>query len=113
MGAFCAAFAQVAGPLFGGSAILVLISGAWMVALDGYPNFDAAFVSIGFVGWFVSLVLGATIVGRSWFKIGQQLSAPDATMDALSGLFSRAYLWTTVDLAIRIAVVVVMVWQPI
>lgn len=113
MGAFCVAFATVAGPLFGGSAMLVLITGIWMVALSGGYDFDAAFVSVGFVGWFVSLVLGATIVGRSWFKIGLQLREPDADITTMGAVFNRALLWTAVDLTIRIAVVFIMVWQPV
>ncbi len=109
---FCAAFAQVAGPLFGGAALIVLVTGAWMVALDGGPAFSDPWVMIVLGGWLVAMVLGATAVGLSWTKVAKTLEEPGATLEETQSLITRAVAFSWVDLAIRTAVVFVMVWQP-
>lgn len=43
-GRFCMSFAEVAGPLFGAAALLVLGTGIWMVALEGGPHFTDPWV---------------------------------------------------------------------
>jgi uncharacterized membrane protein len=111
-GAFCAAFAQVAGPLFGGTAMLVLLSGIGMVAMDGGPAFSDLWVSISFVGWLVSAVMGATIVGGTWTRVAKELHAGTA-FEAVQSTIDKAVRLTWIDLAIRTAVVFVMVWKPV
>ena len=110
---FCTAFATIAGPMFGGSAVLVGITGIWMVAMDGAPDFSDRWVSIGLTGWLVSLVMGATVVGMSWTKLGRVLAEPGATLEGAAALTKRAVTLTWIDLAIRVAVVYVMVWRPV
>lgn len=109
---FCAAFAQVAGPLFGGTALVVLVTGAWMVALDGGPAFSDVWVMLVLGGWLVAMILGATAVGLSWTKVANALAEPGATLDGVRDLVSRAVAFSWLDLAIRTAVIFVMVWQP-
>ncbi len=109
---YCAAFAQVAGPLFGGSALLVIVTGVWMVALDGGPTFSDLWVMLVLGGWIVAAILGATAVGLSWTKVAIALSEPGATIEGAQGLIDRAVRFSWLDLAIRTAVVLVMVWQP-
>ena len=111
MGRFCSAFADVAGPLFGGSSMLVLASGVWMVALEGGPEFSDLWVTIGFVGWLASTVLGATAVGMTWMRIGQRLQG-GASLADVQPLLARAVPLTWLDVAIRTTVVLVMVWRP-
>lgn len=112
MASYCAAFATVAGPLFGGSGMLVLLSGIGMMMTDAGPDWTALWVILGLIGWLVSMVMGATVVGMSWFRIGQQLAEPDASIAAMQPAISRAVSLTWIDLAIRTAVVVLMVWRP-
>jgi hypothetical protein len=109
---FCGAFAQVAGPLFGGAAVVVLATGAWMVALDGGPAFSDLWVMLVLGGWLVAMILGATAVGLSWTKVANALQQPGATIESVQGLVTRAVAFSWLDLAIRTAVVFVMVWQP-
>lgn len=109
---YCAAFAQVAGPLFGGAALAVIVTGIWMVALDGGPAFSDPWVIVVLGGWIVAAILGATAVGLSWTKVAIALSAPEATIEGAQRLIDRAVRFSWVDLAIRTAVVFVMVWQP-
>jgi uncharacterized membrane protein len=108
---FCRSFASVAAPLFGGSALLVLATGIWMVARSSV-DFGAMWISIGFTGWLVSMGMGATIVGRSWFKLGLALEEPGANAETARQPFFYARLWTIVDLAVRVGVVAVMVTRP-
>lgn len=110
MSRYCIAFASIAGPAFGGSSLIVLGSGIWMVA-DSSIEFGALWVSLGFAGWLVSMIMGATVVGMTWTKVGRQL-ADGASMDATQPLISKAVRLTWIDLLIRIAVVVLMVWRP-
>lgn len=109
---YCAAFAQVAGPLFGGSALILIASGVWLVLLDGGPSFSDTWVVIVLVGWVVAMILGATAVGLSWTKVALALSEPGATLDGAQPLITRALRFSWLDLAIRTVVILLMVWQP-
>ncbi len=111
MSRFCTAFATIAGPAFGGSAMLVLGTGIWMVADSGI-EFSALWVGLSLGGWLVATVLGATVVGLTWTKVGKELREPGATLEGVQPLLRKAVRWTWVDLAIRIVVVLLMVWQP-
>lgn len=111
MSRFCTAFATIAGPVFGGSAMVVLGTGIWMVADSGI-EFSAMWVGLSLGGWLVATVLGATIVGMTWTRVGRELREPGATIEGVQPLLSKAVRWTWVDLTIRIAVVLLMVWQP-
>lgn len=112
LASYCTAFATIAGPLFGGSAMLVLLSGIGMTAGDGYPAWGDLWIILGLVGWLISTVMGATIVGRSWLRVGQRLAEPNASLAGEQPAIARAIRLTWIDLAIRIAVVVLMVWRP-
>jgi uncharacterized membrane protein len=112
MGRFCSAFATIAGPMFGGSALLVLGTGIWMTAMDGAPSFSDLWVSLGFAGWILSTVLGATVVGMTWMRIGQTLQADGAQMSDADALYAKAMRVTWFDIVLRTAIVLLMVWQP-
>jgi hypothetical protein len=111
MSKFCIAFATIAGPAFGGSSLLVVGTGVWMV-IDHDLGFGTLWVTIGLTGWLVSMLMGATIVGMTWTKVGKLLAEPGATIEATQGLITKAQRLTWIDLAIRIGVVLVMVWRP-
>jgi hypothetical protein len=111
MSRFCIAFATIAGPVFGGSALVVLGTGIWMVA-DSPIEFGALWVSLGFAGWLVATVMGATIVGMTWTRVGTLLQEPGATIEGVQRTLTKAVRFTWLDLIIRIAVVLIMVWRP-
>jgi hypothetical protein len=112
MSKFCIAFASIAGPAFGGSSLLVVGTGIWMVA-DSSIEFSALWVSLSLAGWLVSMLMGATVVGMTWTKVGRQLQEPSATIAGTQPLISKAVRLTWIDLLIRVAVVVLMVTQPV
>ncbi|MCW2972032.1 MAG: hypothetical protein JWN72_305 [Thermoleophilia bacterium] len=111
MARFCASFATVAGPLFGGAGLVVLLSGLGLVG-KGYASFDDLWVGLAFLGWIVSMVIGASLAGRNWFRVGQELAAEGATFEAVAPRMSKALLWTWIDLGLRVLIVVDMVWRP-
>ncbi len=111
MGKFCTAFATIAGPAFGGSGLLVIITGAWMVS-EGNLDFGALWVSLSMGLWLVTYVMGATVVGMSWTKIGKRLNAGES-LDELAPAFATALRWSYLDLALRLVILVLMVTQPV
>lgn len=108
---FCSAFATIGGPVFGGSSMLVVITGLWMVG-DGYPQMSDPWVGIGLAGWLVSMLFGATVVGRAWHLIGRDLQSTDSTLADLQPRISRAVAFTYIDVALRALIVIDMVWRP-
>ena len=112
MSRFCTAFATIAGPVFGGSAMVVLGTGIWMVADSPSIEFSELWVTLGFVGWLVATVMGATVVGMTWTRVGKLLREPGATIEGVQSTLTKAVRLTWIDLTIRIAVVLVMVWRP-
>jgi uncharacterized membrane protein len=112
MASFCNAFANVAGPLFGGSGILVLLTGIGMVAKDDAFAFSDLWISIGFTLWLVSMVLGAAVVGRRWYLIGTALEQDGATLAEHEPAIRKAVAFTHVDVLVRVVAVFVMVWRP-
>lgn len=112
MSKFCIAFASITGPAFGGSSLIVVGTGAWMVADSPSFEIGAMWVVLSLVGWFVSMLMGATVVGMTWVKVGRKLAEDGATIEATQPLLSRAIRLTRIDLVIRVAVVLLMVWQP-
>ena len=109
---FCRAFAQVAGPAFGGSGGIVLLTGIWMVAMDGYPDFSEPWVSAGFALWFVATILGAAVAGKNWHLTGLALNEDGATFESTRALIKKSFTWTWINVAVLIAALVVMVWRP-
>lgn len=109
--AFCTAYAQVGGPAFGGSGLLVLLTGMAMVG-EGYPSFADLWVAVGFVGWIASMVIGGAVTGRQWFAIGQELSSGAVTLEQAQPRIRRVIGLTHADVLIRIVVVLFMVWRP-
>jgi uncharacterized membrane protein len=110
---FCASLEKLGGPMFGGSSLVVLLSGIGMVARDGAPEFSDLWVSLGFAGWLVTAVLGAVVVGKSWAKIGHELAESGATFESVAPALRRARFWSWVDTGLRVAVIVDMVWKPL
>lgn len=112
MAAYCAALAHLGGPVFGGSSLITLVTGIWMVG-EGYPDWSMLWVNLGFGLWLVSTVMGAAFVGRSWHAVGIALAEPGASIDSQQPMIGRAVVLSWIDLAIRTLVVVVMVWRPV
>lgn len=108
MGAFCMAFAQVAGPLFGGAALTTLATGIALVAVDGGPELGDGWVLGAIVWWLAAVILGATIEGRTWFTAGKEL-AGGATLAGTEALVAKATRLSWIDVALRAALVVFVV----
>jgi hypothetical protein len=110
---FIGALGKLGGPMFGGSGVLVLLTGLGMVAMDGGPAFGQLWVVLGLAGWLVTLLMGAVLVGGSWAKVGKEMATSERTLDDMAPAIDRAILLSWVDIALRIGVVAIMVWRPL
>jgi hypothetical protein len=111
LAAFCAGFSNVAAPLFGASALVVLGTGLGIVLQDGGPAFGDGWVLATFACWLVGMLLGATFVGWTWTKISTDLNG-GATLADVQPRVSRATLLTWLDAAVLLLGVLLAVWQP-
>ena len=109
---YCAVLNRLSAPVFGAAALLVLATGVWMVIDSPAYDFSAMWISIGFTGWFLSSVLGTILMARAWGRVGTALEQPGATIAANDALLTRANVISWIDLLVRVAVVLVMVWRP-
>ncbi|NLF03509.1 MAG: hypothetical protein GX593_00590 [Actinomycetales bacterium] len=121
LGRYAAEYVQVAPGLFGGTGFLTLVAAIWLVAVSDGLDF-VPWVIIALVLWFASLVLAATAVGFSWTRIaialghtlGNDGGARTPSVDSATApeLVKRALRLSWIDIALRVVVVLLVVWQP-
>lgn len=111
LGPFCTAFSTVAGPAFGGSSLLVLGTGLGIVLRDGGPAFGDGWVFGAFACWLVGMLLGATVVGLTWTKVGRLLREGNS-FDEVDPVIRRATYWTWLDQAVLSLGLLLVIWQP-
>ena len=97
---------RVVGPASG----IVLITGVWM-AIIGHL-FSTLWVGIGMTGILLHFILGATLVRRTWMRLGQLVNEPARDQAALSATIGRATTVSWVYLLIMIVVIAAMVMKP-
>ena len=97
---------RVVGPASG----VVLITGVWM-AIVGHL-FSTPWVGIGMIGIFLHFILGATLVRRTWMRLGQLLNETTHDPSALTATIGRATTVSWVYLLIMILVIAAMVMKP-
>ncbi|HJP86468.1 MAG TPA: DUF2269 family protein [Gemmatimonadaceae bacterium] len=97
---------RVVGPTSG----LVLITGVWMAIANHL--WSQPFVGVGIIGILLHFILGATVVRKSWTRMGELVSAPTRDDAALAAIVGRVTTVTWVYLAIMIIVIAVMVLKP-
>ncbi|MDQ2624118.1 MAG: hypothetical protein M3Y20_03035, partial [Actinomycetota bacterium] len=122
LGRFAKEYVQVAPGLFGGTGFLALVAAIWLVATSEGLGFGTPWVIIALVLWFASLVLAATAVGFSWTRIAVALGhtvgndggarTPSVGSATAPTLVARALRLSWIDIAIRVVVVLLVVWQP-
>ena len=97
---------RVVGPASG----FVLITGIWMAYISHL--FSQPFVGIGFAGILVHFILGATLVRRTWMRMGQLINEPNRDEAALTATIKRATTVSWVYLLIMVIVIAAMVLKP-
>ena len=101
--------AEVVGPVFGGSALLVLAAGVWMVVESEGIELSQTWVWLGLAGFVLSGVLGAYFAPAS-HRITAALEAGDvADADRRAKTFK---LMSTLSLVLLVLIVADMVFKP-
>ena len=122
LGRFAAEYVKMAPGLFGGSGFLAFVIGIWLVAGLEDLSFSDPWVILALVAWFGSLVFAATAVGLSWTRLATALGhaphveggARTPSIDSATAptLLARALRLSWIDIAVRLVVVLLVVWQP-
>ncbi|MDX1449781.1 MAG: DUF2269 family protein [Acidimicrobiia bacterium] len=95
--------------VFNIAGILVLVAGIWLVIESPVWDWDQAFISIGFAGVAVGIVLGMGFYPRQWEKVDTALE--DGGIES-SGVGTALATLRNVAAA-EIAVLVVVVWAMV
>jgi len=92
------------------AAIVVLLSGIVMIVVAhlGGP----LWVQIGFLGIVLQIVIGATVIRKTWNALGTLASAATPDDARFSAALSRLSVTTWVYLVIMIVVIAAMVLKP-
>lgn len=97
---------RIAGPFSG----LTLLSGIAVAAVaDLWSQF---WIQLGFAGFVIAAIIGATMVRSSWAGLGKLLAAPAPSDAALAAAVRRARVSCWSYVLVLAAVVVIMVLKP-
>ncbi|HEX2049284.1 MAG TPA: DUF2269 family protein [Actinomycetota bacterium] len=91
-------------------AILVLLSGLWLV-IDGEWGFDHVFVAGGLLGIVAAMVTGATVIGPTSERLQQSVAGGAASPDTNAHLVKLRDVGR-IDLAVMTIVVFLMTYKP-
>lgn len=91
------------------AAVLLLITGVWMVIINPAYGFGAGFVTIGFAMVIVGAVLGARVFG----PVGEQAAElrEQGETDAAQPLYQRLQAFGLVDTTLLTVTIAAMVWR--
>jgi uncharacterized membrane protein len=99
----------LAGRLFSVAGLTVLAAGTWMVARSPLYDWDQAWISFGFSGVAVGVVLGIAFYGPQGRALVAELEAGDPAADARGTRIGRA---ASFELLVLVVVVWAMVVKP-
>jgi len=92
--------------------ILTLVAGIWLVLITPW-EFSEAWISIGFAGVAVGIVLGAALYPRQTRPAVAALEGGAPQSDAtVAGAVSRLVMLTRIELVVLLVVVWAMVFKP-
>ena len=94
------------------AALVLIASGVWLVIESEAWDFDQTFVTIGFVGFALSFVIGAAYYGPEGRKIETALDAHGAGSAEVRQRLARVRLVSWVELVVLLVVVWAMVTKP-
>jgi uncharacterized membrane protein len=90
------------------AALLVLITGVWLVIDSDFYGFDAVFVSIGFAVVIIGALLGNLVFGPQGKKAAE-LHESGAGEAQLAPIYNRLAIFGALDFALLVLVVFAMV----
>ena len=89
------------------AAILVLVTGTWLVLDSEWAEFSHAFVSVGFMVVIIATILGIVVIA----KIGERATAAFSAGDDAAGNaeINRLISWAMLDTVLVVVAIIAMV----
>lgn len=89
------------------AAILVLVTGTWLVIDSGWAEFSHAFVSVGFMVIIIATILGIVVIA----KIGRRATEAFAAGDDATGNgeINKLIPWAVLDTVLVVIAIIAMV----
>ena len=97
--------------LFMPASFAALIFGVWLVIAGGY-DFADLWITLGFVGFAISAVIGMAVLGPTSKKMKELIEQRGPNDPVVTHMSRRIDLFGRIDLVVLIAVVFVMVTKP-
>ena len=108
---FTALTEKISSILFSSASIIVILAGSWLVDEAGYDYSDT-WITLGYVGWFLSFVLGVGFYPREGKRRGQLVEANGIDDPGVTASIDRILRVATVDTLIITLVVLDMTTKP-
>ena len=102
---------KLASIVFAAASIVVIVAGSFLVDEAGY-DFSDTWVVLGYVGWFLSFVLGIGFYGPEGKRREKAIETEGAASPAVAKSLNRVLSVATVDTLIVALVVVDMTTKP-
>lgn len=99
------------GAVLGPAAVTTLIAGIATAATVGFP-FSSLWITWGFTGVLASIILGATLIRRTFVEMEQIAATPGADEVRLNALQARLSTLNLANLLILLSTVGAMVFKP-
>lgn len=93
--------------LYNVAAIVILVTGVWMVLRTDYFSFSDTFISIGFLAILIGAVLGMAVFGPGMRQLVAAISSGDA--DAEASITRRLATFGIIDTLVVVVTIVAMV----
>ena len=94
--------------LYAPAAVVVLVTGIWMVSISATIGFGAAFVSVGFLAVVVGATLGPAVYGRRYEQAAVRLEEGD--LAGAEAIERSVRPFVAVELLLLVVTVAAMVW---
>ena len=92
-------------------ALILIVAGVLLVEEVGYSYGDL-WITLGFVGWLVSLVLGLGFYPQQSRKIEAAIASGGATSDVAQAGISRVLMVNSIEMLVLVLVVIDMAVKP-
>jgi uncharacterized membrane protein len=97
--------------LYAPVSLILLVAGILLVDEAGY-DFDQLWISLGFLGWIVSFVVGVGYYGPQDKRLHALVAADGPTAPGVVANVRQALLVNSIEILILVLVVVVMTTKP-
>lgn len=96
---------------FSTSAVITLLSGIVMVVASDALSFGDLWITAGFAGIVISIILGSVLIGRATTQLGDTVAA-EGFGPGTEAIQRRLAMLGTIDLVVLFTVVALMIYKP-